>query len=172
MSDVATLISSSTAVIATAVSLFLLRQGQLDRRALRFEREREQAVAVSAWADWHTPEHATFAKPQLPAVFVRNSSGSVAYDVFVDYRTPVGGALVRQSIGPVPPGETRLMSIEYDGALDADWEPAALFPRVYFRDAAGKRWIRDALGRLRVDDEWGDDDFFRSGGVLLPSNRN
>lgn len=66
--------------------------------------------------------------------------------------------------------ETRLMSIDYDGALDGDWEPAALIPRVYFRDAAGKRWIRDALGRLRVDYEWGDDDFFRNGGVLLPSS--
>src|SRR5690606_29554281 len=115
-------------------SLFLLHQGQVDRRTRREERERDQAAAVTAWANWHVPEHATFAKPRLPAVFVSNSSGAVAYDVFLDYRTPVGGLPVRESIGPVPPGETRLRAIDYEGRLDGQWEPAALFPRVYFRD--------------------------------------
>lgn len=168
MTDIAALISPTTAVVATAVSLFLLRQGQVDRRELRHEKAREQAAQVTAWADWHpNGEFAAFAKPRLPAVLVANSSASAVFDVFVDYRTPIHGLPVRAAIGPVPPGETRVRMIEYDGQLEDGWEPAALFPRVYFRDSAGKRWLRDAMGRLREDHAWGGDDFFKDGGVLL-----
>lgn len=168
MSNFTAIVSSSTAVIATAVSLFLLRQGQVDRRALRRERKREQANAVSGWADWHVPEFATFARPRLPAVFVNNSSASAVYDVFFDYRDPIDGQPFRKSVGPIPPGATRLEVIEYEGDLEDGWEPAALYPRVYFRDAAGERWIRDAIGRLRIDLWSEDDDFFENGGILLP----
>lgn len=48
MDEISTLISSGTAVVATAVSLFLLRQGQVDRRKLAEDAEREQARQVSA----------------------------------------------------------------------------------------------------------------------------
>ena len=89
------------------------------------------------------------------------------YDVFVDYLTPIGGLPVREAIGPVPPGETRLKVIDYEGRLDEGWEPAALFPRVYFRDSAGKRWLRNAIGRLVDDSGPGDDAFFADGGALL-----
>lgn len=169
MNDIAALISSATAVVATAVALFLLRQGQVDRRELRHEKAREQATQVTAWADWHREdEFVTFARPQLPAVMVANSSAAAVFDVFVDFRTPIAGLPVRAAIGPVPPGETRLRVIEYEGQLEDGWEPAALFPRVYFRDSAGQRWIRDAMGRLRREDQvWGEDDFFKDGGVLL-----
>lgn len=44
--DALSVISTITAVVATVVSLFLLRQGQADRRALRVERAREQAIRV------------------------------------------------------------------------------------------------------------------------------
>lgn len=123
---------------------------------------------MTAWVDWHVPEHATFAKPRLPAVFVTNSSGAAVYDAFFDYRDPVSGASFRKPIGPVPPRTTRVSIIDYEGHLDHDWEPAAMFPRLNFRDAASNRWIRDAMGRLKPDNEWGDDDFYRDGGVLLP----
>ena len=168
MNDITAFVSSTTAVVATAVSLFLLRQGQVDRRELRHEKAREQATQVTAWADWNLDsEFATFDKPQLPAVLVANSSAAAVFDVFVDYRTPIGGLPVRAAVGPVPPGETRLRVIDYEGLLEDRWEPAALFPRVYFRDSAGKRWLRDAMGRLHEDHAWGDDDFFKDGGVLL-----
>jgi hypothetical protein len=162
------LISSITAVIATAVSLFLLRQGQVDRRELRHDKEREQARQVTSWADWHTDEDfATFARPRLPAVFITNSSDAAVYDVFVDYRAPIDGALLRVSIGPVPPGETRLREIDYDGELEKGWEPSALMARVNFRDSAGHGWMRDALGRLRFDPGAGNDGFFEGGGRIL-----
>lgn len=167
MEDLAALISSTTAVLATGVSLFLLRQGQVDRRALRQDKEREQARQITSWSDWHSDEFATFAKPQLPAVFVSNSSDAAVYDVFVDFRAPVSGDLFRASIGPVPPGESRMKVIEYDGSLVDDWEPAALHARVNFRDSDGKRWLRDSLGRLRPDPGAGQDGFFEDGGVLL-----
>lgn len=166
--DLTSLITSVTAVVATAVSLFLLRQGQVDRRELRHHQDRDQAVKVTAWADWHhDSDYATLAKPQLPAIFVRNSSDAAMYDVFVDYRTPIGGLPVREAIGPVPPGETRLKVIDYEGRLIEGWEPVALFPRVYFRDSAGKRWLRNTMGRLNYDSGPGDDDIFENGGVLL-----
>lgn len=161
------IISSSSAVVATVVSLFLLRQGQRDRRKLQEVKEREQARQVTSWADWHSDEFSTFGKPRLPAVFVSNHSDAAVYDVFVDYRAPSDGVLLRASLGPVPPGETRMRSIDYDGDLDERWEPAALFARVNFRDSDGKRWVRDALGRLKHDPGAGNDGFFEEGGVLL-----
>jgi hypothetical protein len=44
------LISSITAVVATAVSLFLLGQGQVDRGELRHGKKQEQARKVTARA--------------------------------------------------------------------------------------------------------------------------
>lgn len=162
------LISSTTAVVATAVSLFLLRQGQADRRELRHNQEREQARQITSWADWHSnSDVATFARPRLPAIHVRNSSDAAVYDVFVDFRAPVDGAHLRASIGAIPPGEIRRRLIDYDGHLEDGWEPAALFSRVNFRDSEGRRWLRDALGRLRPDPGAGTDGFFEDGGVLL-----
>ena len=166
--ELSTLISSGTAVVATVVSLFLLHQGQVDRRKLAEDAERRQARQLSSWVDWHDQgDFSTFAKPRLPAVFVRNSSDAAVYDVFVDYRAPIDGALFRVGLGPVPPGETRVRDIEYDGRLETGWEPAALFARVNFRDSAGRRWLRDTLGRLRVDHGAEHDDFFEQGGLTL-----
>ncbi len=167
MHDLSTLISTLTAVIATVVSLFLLRQGQADRRELRVAQEREQARRISSWADWYTDEHMTFAKPRLPAVFVANSSDSAVYDVFFDFRTPDTGALRRASFGPLAPGERKVREIDYDGPLSIGWEPAAMFARVYFRDSAGARWVRDSQGRLHQDPGSQADEFFTNGGQLL-----
>lgn len=167
MDDLSALISLATALVATGVSLFLLRQGQVDRRALRQDQEREQARQITSWSDWHSDEFATFAKPRLPAVFVSNSSDAAVYDVFVDFRAPVSGDLFRAGIGPVPPGESRMRVIDYDGSLIDGWEPAALHACVNFRDSDGKRWVRDPLGRLRHDFGAGHDSFFDDGGVLL-----
>lgn len=168
VNGIAEIVSLCTMVIATVVTLFLLNQGQRDRRALTREAKREQARHVSAWADWqHLGDLATFGKPHLPAVFIRNSSSAAVYDVFVDYRAPIDGAATRVAIGPVPPGETRIRQIDYDGKLESNWEPAALFPRVNFRDSTGQRWLRDAMGRLRPDPGPRHDKFFDEGGVVL-----
>lgn len=167
MDDLSTLVSTLTAVVATVVSLFLLRQGQADRRELRRDQERAQARQVSSWADWHSDECMTFAKPRLPAVFVANSSDSAVYDVFFDFRTPDTGALRRASLGPVAPGEQKFREIDYDGPLSLGWEPAALHARVYFRDSAGVRWLRDSQGRLRADHGAEADEFYELGGQLI-----
>jgi hypothetical protein len=82
-------------------------------------------------------------------------------------RAPIDGTLTRVSIGPVPPGDTRVRVIDYVGSLDGSREPAALFARVNFRDSAGQRWLRDGLGRLRRDPGAGADGFFEESGVLL-----
>lgn len=158
VTEIHTAITTATTLIAVVVSLFLLRQGQADRRELRRDAEREQASKVTSWADWHEPEFATFARPQVPAIFVRNSSEAAVYDAFVDYRDPASGSPVRQPMGPVPPGERRLLEIDYDGEVADNWEPAALFARLYFQDSAGRRWMRDGLGRLRADPGQADDD--------------
>lgn len=167
MDQLATLTSTSTAVVATVVSLFLLRQGQTDRRKVHEEEARAQARQITAWAEWHEGDFSTFARPRLPAVFVHNSSEAAVYDAFVDYRAPVDGRLSRVPIGPVPPGRTRVHIVDFEGPLLRGWEPAALFAEVNFRDSAGCRWRRDALGRLRADVGTGSDDFYDRGGVLL-----
>lgn len=168
MAEFSTLVSTVTSVVATVVTLFLLHQGQVDRRQLRDDADRGQARQISAWADWHElGELGTLAKPRLPAIFIRNSSNAAVYDVFIDYRAPVDGALYRVGLGPLPPGETRVRTIDYDGRLDAEWEPAGLLARVNFQDSSGRRWLRDALGRLRADPGPGQDGFFAAAGVLL-----
>lgn len=122
---------------------------------------------MSSWADWYSDQDMTFAKPRLPAVFVANASESAVYDVFFDFRTPDTGALRRASHGPLAPGQQKLREIDYDGPLSLGWEPAALHARVYFRDSAGVRWLRDSQGRLLEDPGAEADEFFELGGQLI-----
>lgn len=164
MEDASTFVSLVTATVATLVSLFLLHQGQVDRRQLRREQERSQAQQVSSWGDWYSDDFMTFAQPRVPAVFVANASSAAVYDVFVDFRAPNTGAMLRKSIGPIPPGERRMAQIDFEGSLGEEWEPASLFPRVFYRDSAGQRWLRDGIGRLREDPGPGADGFFEAGG--------
>ncbi|MBM6401604.1 hypothetical protein [Phycicoccus sonneratiae] len=138
-------------VIATALSLFLLRQGQLDRRALAEERQREQATRVTYWCDWNSqsPE-ADCDHPHVPAIYVRNASDQAVYEVFVDFWHP-DGVEERIDVGPVPPGETRHRDVVAPISADPRWEPSGMRPKVYFKDADGRAWVRDRRGRLRPD---------------------
>lgn len=165
MDDVASLISPVGTVIATAVSLYLLRQGQLDRRSLREEQRRSQARLVTIWADWNpdSPE-CDFDQPHVPAISVANASNEAVYEVFVDYRDQNDGAPVRIDFGAVPPGQTRIRDVPTPAARDPRWEPSSLLPRLFFRDAEGFGWMRDIMGRLRQDPGPGNDGFFEEGG--------
>lgn len=98
--EISTLTSTLAGVVATLVSLFLLRQRQVDRRKLREDQARAQARLITSWSDWHEAEFAAFAKLPLPAVFVNNASAAAVYDAFIDYRVPVDGRLFRVPIGP------------------------------------------------------------------------
>jgi hypothetical protein len=145
------LISAVGTVVAIAVSLFLLRQGQQDRRALREERRREQASRVTCWCDWN-PESAEIDldHPHVPAIYVRNTSDQPAYQVFVDYYHPERD-LERIDIGPVPPGETRHRDVLAEIPDDPRWEPSGMLPRLFFSDASGYPWMRTIKGRLVSD---------------------
>jgi hypothetical protein len=61
----------------------------------------------------------------------------VVFDVFVDQRAPIDGALFPGVTWPCASGETRVRSIDDDGDLRDDWEPAGLFSRVVYRDSSG-----------------------------------
>lgn len=151
MGTVADVISSVGTLTATGVALFLLWQGQRDRRELRQDRQREQAVKVTCWCEWNPDSPlATLGSPNVPAIYVRNTSDQAVYRAFVDYVRPQGG-VVRLDIGPVPPGETRHQDVDVELPNSPPWEPAALMPRLYFSDAAGLDWIRNAKGRLVAD---------------------
>lgn len=166
--DIASVVTALAGALSSGLSLFLLRQGQQDRRELQLRAERDQATRVTGWADWdHCSSRIDSETPNVPAIWVANSSDAAIYDVFVDYRRPGDGQLLRDSIGPVPPGEQRKLELQIGGAIEAGWEPGAMFPRIYFCDSSYQRWIRDSVGRLRVDDEWGRDDFFESGGQIV-----
>ena len=160
-------VTTISAVIAVMISLFLLRQGQIDRRRVREHEERDQAQRVSSWCAWRSDDSSTFERPRLPTIFVCNASGAAVYDVFVDYSAPDSGQRFRRALGAVAPGETRYLEVEYDAEVDRSWEPAAMHPRTYFRDSAGTYWLRDSLGRLRRDPGAAADEFFDNGGVLL-----
>lgn len=166
--DIASTVTTSAAAVSSGLSLFLLRQGQRDRHEMRRQAERDQAQHVTGWADWdRSPNNIDSELPNLPAIWVANASSQAIFDVFVDYRRPGDGRLLRDSIGPVPPGERRKLELQIGGVIEAGWEPAPTFPRVYFCDSSYRRWIRDSAGRLRIDDEWGRDDFFESGGKIV-----
>jgi hypothetical protein len=160
-------IASAGTLVAMGTSLFLLRQGQQDRREVREEGRREQARKVTVWSDWNpdSPEGG-FALPVVPAIYVANASDQAVYEVFVDYRHPVDGNPVRIDVGPVPPGQTRHRDVLVDGVDGAGWEPSLLLPRLYFRDAEGDAWMRDVMGRLRRDPGPGNDGFALAGGRL------
>ncbi|MGQ2910682.1 hypothetical protein [Aeromicrobium sp.] len=160
-------VSSAAAIIATGLSLFLLRQGQSDRRALRREQRRDQATRISSWADWYSDDQMTFAQPRMPGIYVANASGAAIYDVFVDFRDPISGDHLRAPVGPVPPNDQKRVDVEVEGPFPSGWAPEQLFAQVNFLDAGGVRWTRGFQGRLLEDPGPGEDDFFERGGTLL-----
>jgi hypothetical protein len=162
-----TLISSVGTVVALAISLAALRQGRRDRRELRERALRKQATMVTVWSDWNeTSPHATFEAPAIPALFVANTSEAAIYQVFVDYYDPHNGDRVRVDVGHVPPGATRHRDLLLTPPEDPGWDPSSLMPRLYFRDAEGRNWMRDLLGRLRHDPGPGNDGFALERGRL------
>ena len=157
METIAMAISAVGTVVAIFTSLFLLRQGQADRRALAEDGRRDQATRVTAWAEWIKDcGGATFGQPACPVVRVSNNSDAAVYDAFLDVTSPVDGVTLRVSLGAIPPGDTAEWTFQ-DHFISKGWEPAALFPRLYFRDARGERWKRDALGVLVRDPGAGHD---------------
>lgn len=151
MDALSSLITATGTVVAIAVSLFLLRQGQQDRRALSEERRREQASRVTCWCDWNAESPSVdYDQPHVPAIYVRNTSDQTVYQVFVDYWHP-DGVEERIDIGPVPPGETRHRDVVAPIPDDLRWEPSGMLPRVLFTDSNGNAWVRDRRGRLRPD---------------------
>lgn len=166
MSELAQLIASLGTVIAIGTSLFLLRQGQQDRRELRDERRRKQAGLVTCWCDSNAESpDIDLDRPYVPAVFVRNASDQAIYQAFVDYHHPQDG-LERIDIGPVPPGETRHRDVLADIPDNPRWEPSGLLPRLFFTDASGQAWLRGIKGRLQPDPGPHRDGFSDEGGVL------
>ena len=153
------------AIVATAVSLFLLRQGQADRGEVRQEQHGQQASRVTTWCEWNldSPE-ADHDRLAIPAIYVSNASKQAVYEVFVDYYDPVDGVRVRIDVGPVPPDATRQRDVLASIPDDKRWEPSSLMPRSYFRDAEGQRWMRNSMGRLGKDPGPGNDEFAAEGG--------
>lgn len=151
MDIVVTWISTVGTLVAIATSLYLLRQGQQDRRQLHEDQIRQQAERITAWADWLSTEQSqTGDEPLEVAIFVHNASGQVAYDVFADYLDPARGGTSRIAYGPLPPGTTARLLIVSGDPRD-HWEPAAAFVELYFQDASGRRWYRTSAGRLWPD---------------------
>jgi len=162
MNQLGSWISSIGTLIAIATSLYLLRQGQQDRRQVRADTKRQQASLVTCWADWKWDSpNATLGHPSIPTLYVRNSSEQVVYDAFVDYRSPVDDALVRKAFGPIPPGDTQHRELTEHPPHDPRWDPSGMYPRLFFQDATGVRWHRSHRGRLMEDPGSGNDDFAR-----------
>lgn len=166
MSNLASVISSVGTVVALAVSLVLLRQGQEDRRTQREDRRRAQASRVTCWCAW-SDSAADLEHDHLlvPAIYVRNASDQAVYQAFVDYHHPERG-LERIDLEPVPPGETRHRAVLAEIPEDPRWEPSALMPRLFFSDASGNAWMRTIRGLLREDPGPVYDGFAVDGGRL------
>jgi hypothetical protein len=144
-------IGAAGTLVAIGTSLFLLRQGQGDRRDAANEKKREQASRVTCWGDWATDwDGATFAQPACPSVRIRNASDAAVYEVFVDFVSPADGMTIRADIGAVGPDGTAEWNYEEPFNTE-DWVPDALLPVLYFRDASGHAWKRTARGVLVAD---------------------
>ena len=158
------LVSAVGTVVTTLIALFLLRQGQRDRREIRDQKQSDQASRVTCWCDWNleSPD-VSFDSPHVAAIFVRNTSDQAVYQVFVDYYHPQTG-LERIDIGPVPPGETRHRDIAAEIPDDPRWEPSTLLPSLFFSDASGYPWKRTVKGRLVRDPGPHNDGFSEEGG--------
>src|SRR6185312_7191027 len=92
MGMVTELISALGTVVTTLIALFLLRQGQLDRREIRDQKGSDQASRVTCWCDWNleSPD-VSYDNPDVAAIFVRNTSDQAIYQAFVDYYHPQTG---------------------------------------------------------------------------------
>ena len=88
------------------------------------------------------------------------------HEVFIDFYGPSDQQRTRIEVGQVPPGQTRHRDVLSPLPDDPSWDPAALMPRVFFRDSDGHIWMRDLLGRLRVDPGPGNDGFSGENGRL------
>ena len=165
MDELSSVIASVGTVVATFVTLFLLRQGQRDRRELAEERRRDQAKRITSWVGWNEHStHASLAHPNVPAIYVANASDAAVHEVFVDFYDPQDQRRTRIDVGQVPPGQTRHRDVLSPLPDDPGWDPSALMPRLFFRDSDGQNWTRDLLGRLREDPGPGDDGFFEEHG--------
>lgn len=150
-------ISAVGTLVAIGTSLFLLAQGQRDRRQAAHDRARGQAVRVACWTEWNVDWGAgTFAQPACPSILVSNASDAAVYEVFVDFISPVDGQGIRADIGAVGPGATARW--DFEETFDtAGWVPDALVPKLFFRDASGRAWKRTARGILMRDPGPSDD---------------
>lgn len=163
--------TAASAVIAVGVSLYLLHLQLRDRREARHDRERENAIRVSCWADWSPDEVPLLSGGVLrdPVVRVSNQTDEPVFGAFVDYRDQLDGHPVRVGVGTVPPGSVRSIPISVTAAdLPPHWEPAYLLPALYFRDTRNRWWHRNTVGHLTPDPGPGNDGFFEAGGTLSP----
>lgn len=165
MDELSSMITNVGTVVTTFVALYLLRQGQRDRRELAEEGRRDQAKQITSWVGWneHSP-HASLAQPHIPAIYVANASDAAVHEVFVDFYDPQDQRRTRIDVGQVPPGQTRNRDVLSPLPADPSWDPSALMPRLFFRDSDGQNWMRDLLGRLRADPGPGNDGFFEEHG--------
>ena len=144
-------ISAAGTLVAIGTSLFLLAQGQRDRRDVASERKREQASRVTCWVEWNVDwDGGTFAQPACPSIRVKNASDAAVYEVFVDFFSPVDGQAIRADVGAVGPGSTAQWNFE-EPFDTTGWIPEALVPKLFFRDASGQEWKRTARGLLVPD---------------------
>lgn len=166
------LTTTVSAVIAVGISSYVLRLQLRDRQEVRNERERENAIRVSCWADWSTDEVPLLSGAVLrdPIVCVANQTDEPVYGAFIDYRDPFDGHPVRVDVGTVPPGSLRSVPIVVRQAdLPTDWQPEYLLPTLYFRDTRNRWWHRNIVGYLVADPGPGNDEFLESGGTSASS---
>jgi len=142
--------------IALAVSVVaLLRTIARDRTA--------QAQQVSAWVTYYEPDASEVpTRAGAPCLVVTNSSAQPIYDWHVEYfyrGETIGRTRVRTTVPgggrDVVPlnGETQTAFRDLRGPEDdrPDRAYSDIVAAVAFRDHLGRRWRRDAAGRLSRD---------------------
>jgi len=135
---------------ALAVSLFLIRQEQENRRRDADDRERRQARLVYGWVGIKTFDDAnryTLADPLYgPCFYIRNNSDEPIYDVTLQPEPYDPNANTRGALwNTILPGETR-------EAFWRDWpdQPSDIRPTINFVDANGIAWHRDRTTLTRL----------------------
>jgi hypothetical protein len=168
-------VTAASAVIAVAISLYILRLQLREQGESRNALEQQDALRVTCWPDW-SPDEIPLLSGQVlrdPVVSVSNRTNEPVFGVFFDYRDQSDGHPVRVEVGTVPPGAVRTVPILLSGAQPTPgWQPSRLLPTLFFRDARNRWWHRNTIGRLEPDPGPSNDDFFASGGTFASVGQN
>lgn len=134
------------AVATFATLLWTVSVTQQERQRRIAEEERAQAARITAW---------TYRGPGTGELYLHNGSNMPVFQVIVifednfsdEYPPPDGIEQSPYTLAVLPPGKDKSAKIEGNPVCDSGI-PIDQPPKIVFKDAAGRFWMRDDEGEL------------------------